>query len=94
MSKCQPILDINSYSFSNMFTNICTLKIVWSTIDPCRIVCARGMQSVNYQVRHLLRFEIGGTEPESGTWAVQLGCVYGCEAWNGRSGHAPLHALP
>ena len=26
------------------------------TIGPCYIVCARGMQSLNYKVRHLLRF--------------------------------------
>ena len=47
------------------------------TIDPCYIVCTQGMQSLNYRVRHLLRFEFGWTEPECAGWAVQPGlCVW------------------
>ena len=37
------------------------------TIGFCYIVCARGMQSLNYQVRHLLQFKFGGTEPGCGS---------------------------
>ena len=66
------------HTFSQSSISPLTCSPICSWLFAISLHCVPSRNAIaKHQVRHLLRFEFGGTEPECASWAVQPGlCVW------------------